>query len=62
MSLAGQFLNGQTNQVLLQHAMEKLSFLLPALVFQHRFCFHCRPDQVLNGSQLEPARAIEVIL
>jgi hypothetical protein len=60
--LPGQFLNWQTDQVLLYHAMEELAGLLPAFVFHHRFRFYGRPVKVLDVTQLEAARAIEVIL
>ena len=60
--MPGQFFHGQTDQMLLDHAMKELAFLLAAFVFPHRFCFHRRPGQMLNVAQLETARAVKVIL
>jgi hypothetical protein len=42
--------------------MEELSFLLPAFVFHHRFCFYRWPGKAFDVTQLESARAVKVIL
>lgn len=42
--------------------MEELTFDLPAFILQYGRGLDCRPLQSIEISQLEPARAVDIIL